>query len=301
MTIWGFTPLEFVCNIVFYFEFCLFFHMVLTPRFKRSRMFLSYSVLVLALLAMSNVLPRMSILRVLQVPIALMVFNCIFYKDKLLRCVFCAWVVVVIILFSEYVCLATLYVPEVLSGSLSSASVKDQVFVWSVEMTSAGVMYWLTALALNRVRNRFNVREMLMYSFFPVSQFLLLYGWLNATRLSGEDRHQLLIIVVMLLCLAADVGLFASMFRVSRQIELETENRLLAAKIEAQRAHYEELTAQYDNIRRMRHDIAKHINAMDALLAAGREEEAAAYAAELAETYDRNEPKIESEPCGEKQ
>lgn len=285
----GFTPLEIIFNVIFYMEFCVFLHHVLIPRFSGKWMWPIYFFLSVGLIALSALFPRMTVLRILTLPVVLSVFNMIFYRDKRLRCIFVAWLVMLVIFLSEIMVVAFVYQPEMLEARLYEASLKDQIVCWLVEYISAGIMYWVISLVMNRVRNRLTVREMVMYSFFPVSQGLLLYGWLNATRLNGGDNFRLLVVFVMLICLAADAGLFASMLRLSRQTELETENRFLAAQIEAQREHYAELTAQYESIRRMRHDIAKHLNVMDELLSSGQSEAAAAYVAELqVSSYDRS-------------
>lgn len=280
--IFGFTLFEFVCNVIFYAEFCVFLHAVLTPRFKPVYMYASYPVLIAVVLLAGTLFARKSLLRILILPLLLMAYNLLFYRDKWLRCIFSAWLVPVIIFLSEIAVIAFVYSEEMLEAALYEAPLREQMLCWGVEMVSAGVLYWVTSLVLNRVRNRFSAREMLMYTFFPVSQCLLLYGWINAARqLERSPSQQFLVLVVMIICLAADAGLFASMIRVSRQIELEAENSQLSAQIEAQRTHYTDLTAQYENIRRMRHDINKHISAVKSLLAAGRNEDAAAYVAEI--------------------
>lgn len=287
--IFGFTIFEYICNIIFYLEYCVFLHKVLSPRLKTGWMVLAYILLTNFAIIISGLLPKMSVLRILTLPVILMIFNCAMYKDKRLRCIFCAWLVVALIFLTEYVALAVLYVPEMLEGQIAQASLKDQILIWTTEMSTAAVLYWLVSLMLNRVRNRFTVREMLMYAFFPISQFLLLYGWINATRFSGGERHQLLVAVVVVLCFIADAGLFFSMYRVSRRAELETENRLLEAQVAMQQTHYRELSAQHENIRRMREEVAGHIRAMNDLLTSGRSEEAAAYVTELrAASWDRS-------------
>lgn len=286
--IFGFTSFELLCNIIFYFEFCVFLHAVLTPRFRKGWMYVSYVFLIVVVLLASTLFARMSVLRILTLPLLLMIYNLIFFQDKRLRCIFVAWLIPVIIFLSEIIVVAFVYNPQMLDAALYTAPLREQILCWGVEMLSAGVLYWITSLVMNRVRNRFSLREMLMYAFFPVSQFMLLYGWINSARLLERSlEQQLLVLGVMFICLLADAGLFGSMIRVSRQVELETENRFLAAQIGAQREHYADLTAQYENIRRMRHDIAKHISAMDSLLASGRHTEAAAYVAELrTESYN---------------
>lgn len=287
--IFGFESFEFVCNIIFYLEFCVFLHNVLTPRFRMRWMCVSYIVMVFGVLLASTLFAKMSVLRILTMPVLLMIYNLIFFQDKRLRCIFVAWLIPVIIFLSEVIVIAFVYNPEMLDGALHTAPIREQILCWGVEMLSAGVLYWITSLVMNRVRNRFSVREMLMYAFFPVSQFMLLYGWINSARLLERSvEQQLLVLVVMLICLAADAGLFASMLRVSRRAELEMENRLLEAQMTMQQTHYRELSAQHENIRRMQEEVDGHIRAMNELLASGRHSEAAAYVTELrASSYDR--------------
>lgn len=62
---------------------------------------------------------------------------------------------------------------------------------------------------------------------------------------------------------------------------LKAKNDLLSAQIDRQKEHYAALTAQYANIRRMRHDIAKHLDTMQALLQSGQYQAAAAYSNEV--------------------
>ena len=288
--IFGFTPLEFVCNLLFYSEFCLFIRAVLTPRFGRVTTLISNLFFVIFALLGSVLSAKMSLMRVLTLPVILMGYNLLFYRDKHLRCIFVAWLVPVIIFLSEIIVLATIYNHEMLQARLHEAPMDEQLLCWGVEMISAGILYWAVSLVLNRVRNRFRVREMLMYVFFPVSQFLLLYGWINTSRQLGQStQQQLLILGVLVLCLVADAGLFASMILVSRQRVLEQENQFLSAQMEAQFTHYKDLTAQYQSIRAMRHDIAKHVDAINALIAGGRNEEAVVYVSELREMdYDRS-------------
>lgn len=284
----GFTVFEFFMNLFYYCTFFVFLNNVLVMRFSRK---IAYPVelgCALFILVSSVLFPKMSVMRVCMLPIQLMVFNFILFKDKPLRSVFSAWIVLVVVILSEYVSVAVLYVPEMLAGQLAEAPIKDQILVWVVSVGSSAAMFWIVSLVMNRVRNRFSVREMLMYSFFPVSQCLLLYGWMDATRLSRGDGHQILVSAVIVLCFAADAGLFNSMLRVSRRAELEMENRLLEAQVTMQQTHYRELSAQHENIRRMQEEVDGHIRAMNELLSSGRHSEAAAYVTELrATSYDR--------------
>lgn len=291
MGIWGFTPLEFVVNFILYYAFCLFADQVMVCRIRGILRYAVYALVTLFILWFSTLVQKMSVICVFALPVELMVFNLLLFKDKPLRAIFCAWCCFLILLLSEFLVIGLFFPQKVVELRFEEMPIMDQVLIWSVDAMSLILLLWLVSLGMNRVRNRFTLREMMMYIFFPISQCVLMYGWMMSILENADnDGQQMLALAVMVLCLVADVGVFTSMFRVSRQIELEAENRFLAAQIEAQRTHYEELTAQYENIRRMRHDIAKHMDAMGALLAAERGEDAAAYVSELAEIYDRNDP-----------
>lgn len=299
MTIWGFTPLEFIVNFILYYAFFLFADQMMVCRIRGGLRFVLFIPMTLFILFFSTLVQRMSVISVFSLPVQLMVFNLLLFKDKPLRAVFCAWCCFLGLLLSEFLVVGLFFPREVMEFRLEEMSLMDQIVLWSVEVFTLVFLLWLVSLGMNRVRNKFSLREMLMYVFFPASQCFLMYGWMTSILENADnDGQQVLALMVMVVCFAADAGLFSSMFRVSRQLELEAENRLLAAQIRAQRAHYEELTAQYENIRRMRHDIAKHMDAMDALLASDRAEEAAAYVSELAQVYDRNDPEAAGESGG---
>ena len=64
----------------------------------------------------------------------------------------------------------------------------------------------------------------------------------------------------MLVCIAADAFLYLAVRGMAQRSALKAKNDLLSAQIDRQKEHYAALTAQYANIRRMRHDIAKHLD-----------------------------------------
>lgn len=285
----GYTYSEFVFNLVFYSEICVFLNFVLTPRYKRGKMLLFYVFLVFSIFLPVELFKKMSLIRAMLIPVMVMLYNLFIFRDSLLRRIFYAWLVFAITLLTELLTIAIVYNPHMLGGSIGIAPLQEQLLCWGTEIVVAAVLYWIAALVLNKIRGRFKLREMLMYIVFPISQCFLLFAWMQAAwEYNWDSGQQALLLAVALICLIADAGLFASMLRVSRHLELEQENRLLAAKIAAQHSHYEELTAQYETVRRMRHDIAKHIDAMDGLLSSGRTEDAARYAAALTAEYDRS-------------
>ena len=85
----------------------------------------------------------------------------------------------------------------------------------------------------------------------------------------------------MLVCIAADAFLYLAVRGMAQRSALKAKNDLLSAQIDRQKEHYAAITAQYETIRRMRHDIAKHLYTMQALLHSERYQSAAAYLDEV--------------------
>ena len=96
-----------------------------------------------------------------------------------------------------------------------------------------------------------------------------------------------MLLVVTALFLVSDSLLFRTMVRTEQRVQLEVENELLESQLDAQLAHYGDLTAQYEQIRTMRHDISHHLNTIHALLEAGNLQAASEYSEQLlpAQTY----------------
>ncbi len=120
----------------------------------------------------------------------------------------------------------------------------------------------------------------LPFLLFPFSQYAAMIGWFTA---ESPYMHVSTAFAVsaILMFIASDAGLVLAVSTVAKSAALHAQNEALAEQVEAEKEHYAALAANYEDIRRMRHDIANHIYAIRALIADGRSEDAAAYADEL--------------------
>lgn len=275
---------EVICNILLLLITHLFLNSLLTKRYNR---WLTWWLQLLHTMAVPLIcgfwLPKGSLLCVLISPVTLILFVFVMYRER-------PWTCLLLTLFyglAEFIAVTLFYPSELVAQEEGIVPVMQLIAAFLPLFLATVFILWLIYLGLRRMQDKIGVHELLLYAGFPVSQFLLFYGWNRMMQLSAQSEMQSFLMVVLVICVGADIALFISMSRLLRQKELEAENRMLARQIQAQKEHYSELTAQYDSIRRMRHDIAKHINAMDSLLTAGRSEEAAAYVSELrAMPYD---------------
>ena len=145
----------------------------------------------------------------------------------------------------------------------------------------------VVSLPFLRARNNLSGRQLLVFSVFPVTQ--ILYSAAIQALIFYPPRYEYtsVLLVVTALFLVSDSLLFRTMVRTEQRVQLEVENELLESQLDAQLAHYGDLTAQYEQIRAMRHDISHHLNTIHALLQAGNLQAASAYSEQLlpAQTY----------------
>ena len=136
----------------------------------------------------------------------------------------------------------------------------------------------VVSLPFLRARNNLSGRQLLVFSVFPVTQILCSAAIQALIFYPPRYEYTSVLLVVTALFLVSDSLLFRTMVRTEQRVQLEVENEL---------AHYGDLTAQYEQIRAMRHDISHHLNTINALLQAGNLQAASAYSEQLlpAQTY----------------
>ena len=150
-----------------------------------------------------------------------------------------------------------------------------------------GLGLMLISFIFTRSKNNLSGRQLLVFSVFPVTQILCSAAIQALIFYPPRYEYTSVLLVVTALFLVSDSLLFRTMVRTEQRVQLEVENALLESQLDAQLAHYRDLTAQYEQIRAMRHDIAHHLNTIHALLQAGNLQAASAYSEQLlpAQTY----------------
>lgn len=143
------------------------------------------------------------------------------------------------------------------------------------------VLLWIASLVVNRYKTRLTTLQWLSYTLVPVSQAVSFTVFCYLMSL-GTSGYTWAAITVCLVCfIAADVLTVIAIRETAKKAELEAENRMLAKQINAQTEYYTNLTQQYEENRRMRHDIQHHLHTIQILIEQGRHEDASQYAAEM--------------------
>lgn len=139
----------------------------------------------------------------------------------------------------------------------------------------------LISLIFTRSKNNLSGRQLLVFSAFPITQMVCEASLLTLVFTPPRYDYIPVILIMSVLFLVSDILLYRTMVRTEQRVQLEVENELLERQLDAQLAHYRDLTAQYEQIRAMRHDIAHHLNTIHALLEAGNLQAASEYSEQL--------------------
>ena len=150
-----------------------------------------------------------------------------------------------------------------------------------------GLGLMLISLIFTRSKNNLSGRQLLVFSAFPITQMVCEASLVTLMFTPPRYEYIPMQLIMSVLFLVSDILLYRTMVRTEQRVQLEVENALLESQLDAQLAHYRDLTAQYEQIRAMRHDIAHHLNTIHALLQAGNLQAASEYSEQLlpAQTY----------------
>ena len=232
----------------------------------------------------SRALPFLSEVRLVYSIVIFIAAALFLYKDHWTKVFFSSTMVYLTIITNEIIGAGLYYPEEALMGNSLEMSTPVFLKFMSISAATAAILYLLLYLFLNRQRYRLKAADWGMFVLFPFSQYVLMYGWFDSIRQAGNDSRAIFLVIAICACIVSDIGLFAAVMRIAQRTQLAAENSMLAAQVDSQEQHYRDLTSQYESIRRMRHDIANHLNAMEGLMASGRNAEAKEYLQELNST-----------------
>ena len=256
-------------------------------RFSRRTTLITLAIWFVFYLIVTRSITFMSELRVFLGFFSFFAISLILYADPWPRVLFTTAMICLLVFTNEIIGVALYFPPEALAGTPELLSTKGQILFYGPYLAVGALLFFLLYLFLNRYKFSLGKNDWLLFAVFPISQAFLMFGWLYAIRTTADESRVVFFIIAIAAAVIADVGIFLSVRHIAQRAQLKAENEQLALQVEAQEKHYADLTAQYESIRRMRHDIANHLNAMQSLLENSRSGEAAAYLSELkASTYD---------------
>ena len=277
------TPLSLTANTIFYLILSITYCRILTRRFSHPITALGLFLGYLAYILPTKLMPYADIERIIFGLVTFPLVPLILFRDKWYKSVICAVTALVVMAVSDLLSVSFLLSAEQLQQGLTFQPTPVQLAVYAIFLSTDAFLLWIFTLLMNRYKNRLSGREWVLYVTFPISQYLLIYGWMVLFRVDFSVHRVILMLCALAVCVAADAALFAAIRGMAQRSELKARNDLLARQIELQKLHYSDVTAQYEHIRRMRHDISSHLYTIEVLLKEGQYDRAAEYSAEVSE------------------
>lgn len=282
------TQITLLGNIGLIIIWTIFFNSVLTRRFSLPVTVLCHVACWFVAMYSSKLLPYASLILYLSSLLFYIIPPLLLFREKWYKSLFVSVMVMVFMTISDIITVTLLYTPEMLKEGVGAQTPIMQLATFALCLPLNAFFLWLFALILNRYKNQLSTTEWLLYPLFPLSQFVLLYGWIAAAREALTFSRIGFLLAAMGVCVIADFALFYTIRSLAQKGRLRYENELFSRQLIAQKGHYSAIVAQYESIRRVRHDIANHLYTIESLLSQGNYEHAQSYAAQVKDSCSQS-------------
>ena len=247
------TPIQLVYDILFCGMWILVMNFTYPYRFSRRVTYLLELAWLVFNIVGTRSLPFMSGIRTTLGYFLFFVLCILVFDAPWPKVLFNSAMILLLVIINEIIGAALYYPPEALAGTPELLSPKGQILFLGPNLVTGIVLFSLYGLLINRVKVDLSSRDWLLFAIFPVSQYLLMFGWLDTIRTAADESRVVFFSIAVAAAIVADVGLFLAIRHIAQRAQLKAENAQLARQVEAQEKHYADLTAQYESIRRMRH------------------------------------------------
>lgn len=270
-----------IYNICLLAVWTVFLWKNLTPRFSfRITMLICAVVVPAVALGVNYGLNRLSVLRLISIPLLFLILGLTLYRSPISLTAFVALLPEATLLMMEMMLSMVFPMLFGLNGEVDywHSAAAEPMALLTVSVY-AGTLA-LATRALSRNGRPLSLTQWLIFTVFPLQQSVCLITMFRLYTQFPEAVNWPRMSVLILLFAVSDVALFCLIGQTARKAELETANRLLNDQLDNQLKHYSALVDQYEDNRRIRHDIAHHMHTIQ-LLESDRRQEATAYAGEL--------------------
>lgn len=278
-------PIPLIGNAIFILQWYLLMNHTYPRRFSKTVTWAAEVGIFALFIYMGSTLPYMSVIRSFFTPVLFSVGFIILYRDRWQKIACTAVILFLLMYIVEYFVALFVYTPEEMAGHFNDSPPLRQIQVYSFTLSISGVTVWLLGLLLNREKNSLSIRQWLLCAVFILMQVFILFGYMQDLSLNTPPNRKVYAALVLLACVIMDVFLVQYVLANTKREQLQRENLLLSEQMDAQKDRYSLITAEYEAVRRMRHDIAKHLNAMEAMLKNGDAGDAKQYIVELKSSY----------------
>ena len=259
-------PIPLIGNFLIFLQWFLIANSLFERRFSRAVTWLGELAAFGLNIFLGSVLPYMSMIRALYLPVLFFLAFRVLFRDKWYSIAFLTAALYLLMLLTELLSANFIYTPEILAGGWNSQPIYVQLRIYIVLVIVSGMLNGSLYLLIRGKRLHMAPKELMLCAAFLLCQVFCMFCYIRELCLTPHYDTAAYITVGILSTLVLDGFLIHYVITANRRQRLQSENALLAQQISAQSCRYGEITAEYEAVRRMRHDIAKHLTAMDALL-----------------------------------
>ena len=276
-------PIYVIFNAVVIWIWCAFSDIVLEHKY-RYRVNIIVHVVVTLLYFIPCVFPLKGIIGIAFYFVMLLGQALILFRDSFARKIISVIITMLAMLTAELINMLVFFSHDYVEYGAISSTPYYQILNLSTYIFVTIAILASTAVVLKRHegKRQYPLSYSLLIFILFVIETILICPW--TFSLTGDDPIQTyFLLIVIFLCIVGNAALFNTIRTMQSRSDLKAENRSLEAIVKTQEDYYSALTAQYENVRKMRHDIANHMYTINILLEDGKADEAAEYAKELSE------------------
>lgn len=274
-------PIPLIGNFLFFLQWFLIANSLFERRFSWAVTWLAELAAFALNIFLGSVLPYMSLIRNIYPPVLFFLVFRVLLRGKWYSILFLVAALWSLLYATEFLIANFIYTPEIIAGNLDNQSVPAQLRVYIVMVIVSGMLNAALYLLIRGKMLHMAPRELILCAAFLLCQIICVLCYMRELCLTPHYDSAAYVTLGCLSMLVLDGFLIHYVATATRRQRLQAENAMLAQQISAQNRRYGAITAEYEAVRRMRHDIAKHLTAMEALLQKGRADEASRYIAEL--------------------
>lgn len=281
-------PIPLMANFIYDLQWFIFANSVFVPRGKRLRTWGVEFALYALNVILGSELPYMSFVRFVYFPFLFTAGFMLIFRDKWHKLALFSLVMYLVTFVTEIVVGMLLYTPDVLAGYLNEQPLSLQLQIYISWTFVSAIQIWAMFLWVKRKELNISLRQWGLCIAFLLCQVGILHGYVREICLDPSRDSTLYFALSIFSCVAMDAFLIQFIISLSREERLSRENKLLLSQIEAQIERGRSISAEYEAVRRMRHDIDKHLSTMEQMLIAENTDEASDYVKNLKQQMEES-------------
>ena len=272
--------ISYVSSILLFFMWFFSANLILTRRYSVSR---TIAVVIISVIPYTIVsfLQLLAIPRILFGSLAVIIPMMLLFQDKWVQKLFVVFILLSSTVISELLLLVVLPMDEYIQSNDLSLI----ILAYLLYLFTNGILQAIIVVVSRSIQQKYsgelNSGLFFLFLLFPISQYVAYAGWFTPMKDDLVTQRPYFMMAALILGVVADVLLAFSVRATARSAVLETRNEILEQQVKAEQEHYSALTANYEDVRHMRHDIDNHLYTIKSLLDDGKTEDAAKYAEQL--------------------